>query len=66
LKNNKLNYKGKRTQLQTLPHMELISGVGAEVDKKALAVLKIASDYWTPAYKDGHKVSSWSVVRIGR
>jgi|GEM_PF-4314043 len=47
-------------------YMELISGVGAEVDKKALAVLKIASDYWTPAYKDGYKVSSWSVVRLGR
>jgi hypothetical protein len=47
-------------------YMELISGVGAEVDKKALAVLKRASDYWTPAYKDGRPVSSWSVVRIGR
>lgn len=47
-------------------YMELISGVGAEVDKKALAVLKKTSDYWTPAYKDGYKVSSWSVVRIGR
>jgi len=47
-------------------YMELISGVGAEVDKKALAVLKRASDYWTPAYKNGRTVSSWSVVRIGR
>lgn len=47
-------------------YMELISGVGAEVDKKALEVLEKTSERWTPAYKDGHPVSSWQVVRIAR
>jgi hypothetical protein len=47
-------------------YVELLSGVGAEVDKKALEVLTKTSERWTPAYKDGHAVSSWQVVRIAR
>ncbi len=47
-------------------HMELLSGVGTELDKKALSVLDKITEHWTPAYKDGHAVTSWQVVRIAR
>lgn len=46
-------------------YMELLSGVGAEVDKKALAVFKM-TERWTPAYKNGRAVSSWQLVRVSR
>ncbi len=42
----------------------LVQGIGAPFDEKALQVLGWLG-FWEPAYKNGHPVRSWQVVRVG-